>query len=127
MPIPGDTETETNTCAYPGDMSLCIAKDSAVQEEAIKFVKWMTSKETVTKYAEAEGNPSCINGINYVAPQFSDLYHNYVTTGSFILNPDCNWTSAYVVSQRFRTVFRSVIFFLQKNIIEGLTAGAIKS
>lgn len=94
MPIPGDTEAETNTCAYPGDMSLCIAKNSDVQEEAIKFVKWMTSKETATKYAEAEGNPSCINGINYVAPQFSDLYHHYVTTGSFILNPDCNWTSA---------------------------------
>lgn len=94
MPIPGDTEAETNTCAYPGDMSLCIANNSDVQEEAIKFVKWMTSKETATKYAEAEGNPSCINGINYVAPQFSDLYHHYVTTGSFILNPDCNWTSA---------------------------------
>ncbi len=94
MPIPGDTETETNTCAYPGDMSLCIANNSEVQEEAINFVKWMTTKEIATKYAEAEGNPSCINGIDYVAPQFSDLYHNYVTTGSFILNPDCNWTSA---------------------------------
>lgn len=94
MPIPGDSEAETNTCAYPGDMSLCIAKDSDVQAEAIEFVKWMTSQDIATEYAEAEGNPSCINGIDYVAPQFSDLYSNYVTTGKFILNPDCNWTSA---------------------------------
>ena len=94
MPIPGDTAEETNTCAYPGDMSLCIAKNSKVQKEAVDFVKWMTSTEIATKYAEAEGNPSCINGVDYVAPEFKDLYATYVTTGKFILNPDCNWTSS---------------------------------
>ena len=94
MPIPGDTAEETNTCAYPGDMSLCIAKDSKVQKEAVEFVKWMTSKEIATKYAEAEGNPSCINGVDYVAPEFKDLYATYVTTGKFILNPDCSWTQS---------------------------------
>lgn len=94
MPIPGDTAAETNTCAYPGDMSLCIAADSDVSEEAIAFVTWMTSVETATKYAEAEGNPSCIKGVDYVAEEFSGLYEDYVTTGQFILNPDCNWTSA---------------------------------
>lgn len=94
MPIPGDTADETNTCAYPGDMALCIATDSDVQDAAVDFVKWMTSTEVATEYAEAEGNPSCINGVDYVAEQFSDLYSDYVTTGKFILNPDCNWTSA---------------------------------
>lgn len=94
MPIPGDTADETNTCAYPGDMSLCIAADTDVKDEAIAFVKWMTSTETATEYAEAEGNPSCIKGVDYVAEQFSDLYNDYVTTGKFILNPDCNWTTA---------------------------------
>lgn len=94
MPIPGDTAEDTNTCAYPGDMSLCIAENSDVKDAAIAFVKWMTSTETATKYAEAEGNPSCINGVDYVAPEFADLYANYVTTGKFILNPDCNWTSS---------------------------------
>lgn len=94
MPIPGDTAEETNTCAYPGDMSLCIAADSDVSEEAIAFVQWMTSVETATKYAQAEGNPSCINGVDYVAEEFSGLYEDYVTAGKFILNPDCNWTAA---------------------------------
>lgn len=94
MPIPGDTAEETNTCAYPGDMSLCIGADTKVKEEAVKFVKWMTSAETATKYAEKEGNPSCIKGVDYVAEQFKGLYDDYVTAGKFILNPDCNWTTA---------------------------------
>lgn len=94
MPIPGDTAEETNTCAYPGDMALCIAEGSDVAEEAIAFVSWMTSTETATEYAEAEGNPSCINGVEYVAESLTDLYAEYVTTGKFILNPDCTWTSA---------------------------------
>ncbi len=94
MPIPGDTAEETNTCAYPGDMALCIAKDSEVADEAVAFVKWMTSPEIATKYAEAEGNPSCINGVDYVAEPLKELYAGYVTTGKFILNPDCDWTKA---------------------------------
>lgn len=94
MPIPGDTTEETNTCAYPGDMALCIAKDSDVSDAAIAFVKWMTSPEIATKYAEKEGNPSCINDVTYVAEPLEELYANYVTTGKFILNPDCNWTKA---------------------------------
>ncbi len=94
MPIPGDTAEETNTCAYPGDMALCIAKDTEVADEAIAFVKWMTSSEIATKYAEAEGNPSCINGVDYVAEPLAELYASYVTTGKFILNPDCDWTKA---------------------------------
>lgn len=94
MPIPGDTESETNTCAYPGDMALSIAKNTKVKDAAVKFVKWMTSTKTANEYAKQEGNPSCIKGVDYVAPQFSDLYKNYVTTNKFILNPDCNWTSA---------------------------------
>ena len=94
MPIPGDTAEETNTCAYPGDMALCIAKDSDVSDAAIAFVKWMTSPEIATEYAEKEGNPSCINGVTYVAEPLDELYANYVTTGKFILNPDCNWTKA---------------------------------
>ena len=94
MPIPGDTAELTNTCAYPGDMSLCISATSKNADAAVAFVKWMTSVDTATTYAKAEGNPSCINDVDYVAEQFSDLYANYVTTGKFILNPDCNWTSA---------------------------------
>lgn len=94
MPIPGDTAADTNTCAYPGDMTLCIAAKSDVQKEAVAFVKWMTDKAQATEYAKAEGNPSCINGVDYVADQFKDLYDNYVTTGKFILNPDCTWSSA---------------------------------
>ena len=94
MPIPGDTADETNTCAYPGDMALCIAKNSDVVDEAVAFVKWMTSPEIATKYAEAEGNPSCINGVDYVAEPLKELYAGYVTTGKFILNPDCDWTKA---------------------------------
>jgi len=94
MPIPGDTVAETNTCAYPGDMSLCIAANSKVKTEAINFVKWMTTTEIAKKYAQAEGNPSCIKGVDYVAPQFKDLYSNYVTSGKFILNPDCNWSAS---------------------------------
>ena len=94
MPIPGDTAEETNTCAYPGDMTLCIAEKSDVADEAVAFVKWMTSTETATKYAEAEGNPSCIKDVEYVAEPLEKLYANYVTTGKFILNPDCDWTKA---------------------------------
>lgn len=94
MPIPGETEGETNTCAYPGDMSLCIAKDTKVKEAAIDFVKWMTSTEIASEYAKLEGNPSCVKGVDYVAPQFADLYKDYVTAGKYILNPDCNWTIA---------------------------------
>lgn len=94
IPIPGDSAEETNTCAYPGDMSLCVAANSDVQDAAVDFVKWFTSPEIATKYAEAEGNPSCINGVDYVADELSDLYAEYVTTGKFILNPDCTWTSA---------------------------------
>lgn len=93
-PIPGNSADETNTCAFPGDFTLCIAADSEVQEQAVEFVKWFTSPETATKYAEAEGNPSCIKGVTYVADAFSDLYNNYVTSGKFILNPDCNWSVA---------------------------------
>jgi raffinose/stachyose/melibiose transport system substrate-binding protein len=94
MPIPGDTAEDTNTCAYPGGMSLCVAAKTDVQDEAVSFVKWMTSTEVATKYAEAEGNPSCIKGVDHVADQFSEIYSNFVTTGKFVLNPDCNWTSA---------------------------------
>lgn len=94
MPIPGDTAESTNTCAYPGDFSLCIAENSDVKDAAIDFVKWMTSTETAEKYTEAEGNPSCIKGVDYTAEQFSDLYADYVTTGKFILNPDVVWSSA---------------------------------
>lgn len=94
MPIPGNSAEETNTCAYPGDMSLFVAEKTEVKDEAIEFVKWMTSVETATKYAEAEGNPSCIKGVDYVAPQFEELYADYVTTGKFILNPDCSWSTA---------------------------------
>ncbi len=94
MPIPGDTAEETNTCAYPGDMTFCVAAESDVQEEAVAFVKWFTTPEIATKYAEAEGNPSCIKDIDYVADELSDLYADYVTTGKFILNPDCNWSNA---------------------------------
>lgn len=94
MPIPGDTADQTNTCAYPGDMTLCIAAKSDVQKEAVDFVKWFTSTETATEYAKAEGNPSCIKGVSYVADQFKDLYDNFVTTGKFILNPDCTWSNA---------------------------------
>ena len=94
MPIPGDTAQETNTCAYPGDFTLCIAEKTDVKDEAIAFVKWMTSPETATKYAEAEGNPSCIIGVDYVAPEFDELYADYVTSGKFILNPDCYWSMA---------------------------------
>lgn len=93
-PLPADNAADTNTCAYPGDMSLCIAADSDVQDAAVEFVKWFTSKEIATKYAEKEGNPSCINDVTYVADAFSDLYADYVTTGKFILNPDCTWGTA---------------------------------
>ena len=78
----------------PGDMTLCIAEKSDVADEAVAFVKWMTSTETATKYAEAEGNPSCIKDVEYVAEPLEKLYANYVTTGKFILNPDCDWTKA---------------------------------
>lgn len=94
MPIPGDNVGETNTCAYPGDMSLCIAKNTKVKDAAVTFVKWMMSTKTAGEYAKQEGNPSCIKGVTYVAPQFADLYKNYVTSGKFILNPDCSWTNA---------------------------------
>lgn len=94
MPIPGDTAEETNTCAFPGDLSLSIAQDTEAKEEAIEFVKWMTSAETATKYAKQEGNPSCISGVDYVAEEFKELYETYVTTNKFILNPDCDWTNA---------------------------------
>lgn len=93
-PIPGDTAEETNTCAYPGDFTLCIAEKSAVRDQAVEFVKWFTSPEIATRYAQAEGNPSCIKGVDYVADAFADLYNNYVTTGKFILNPDCDWSVA---------------------------------
>lgn len=94
MPIPGDTASATRTCAYPGDMALCIAKNTKVKDAAVSFVKWMTSTKTAGEYAKLEGNPSCIKGVSYVAPQFAELYKNYVTSGKYILNPDCNWTSA---------------------------------
>lgn len=94
MPIPGDTEEETNTCAFPGDFALCVAADSDVQDEAVEFVKWMTTTETATKYTEAEGNPSCIKGVDYVDEAFKTLYDDYVTSGKFVLNPDCGWSYA---------------------------------
>ena len=94
MPIPGDTADLTNTCAYPGDMTLCISSTTKAPQEAIDFVKWMTTTEIANKYAEQEGNPSCIIGVDYIAQQFSDLYADYVTSGKFILNPDASWSSA---------------------------------
>ncbi len=93
MAIPGDAAELTNTCASAGDMALSIAADTQVKDAAIAFVKWMTSPEIATKYAEQEGNPSCINGVDYVAEEFADLYADYVTTGKFIVNPDCYWSS----------------------------------
>lgn len=93
-PLPADNAADTNTCAFPGDMTLCVAANSDVQDAAVEFVKWFTSKEIATKYAEMEGNPSCIKDVTYVADAFSDLYADYVTTGKFILNPDCTWGGA---------------------------------
>lgn len=94
MPIPGTTFADTNTCAYPGDFSLAIAAETPFQQEAIDFVRWMTSPEIANRYAELEGNPSVIYGVDFVAPEFAQLYEDFVTTGKFILNPDVFWTNA---------------------------------
>jgi raffinose/stachyose/melibiose transport system substrate-binding protein len=93
MPIPGDTADDTNTCASAGDMSLVIAADTDVQEAALDFVTWMVSDETANRFAELEGNPSCIEGVDYVAECFEEIYDDFVTTGKFIVNPDCYWSS----------------------------------
>ena len=93
MPIPGTTFEETNTCAYPGDFSLAIAADTPFQQEAIEFVRWMTTPEIANRYAELEGNPSVIYGVDFVASEFAELYEDFVTTGKFILNPDVFWSN----------------------------------
>ncbi|MDO5423737.1 MAG: extracellular solute-binding protein [Eubacteriales bacterium] len=98
--IPGETAEDTRVAAYPGDFSLCASAslEGAEKEAALDFIKWMTSTETATKYAEADGSPSCIIGVDYVADQFREIYDTYLAAGNFILNPDCKWNSAQITA-----------------------------
>lgn len=95
-PIPADSAEKTRVAAYPGDFSMCLssALDGEKKEAAINFVKWMASKEIAQKYAEADGSPSCIEDVAHVAEEFKAVYDTYIVTDSFVLNPDCHWTSA---------------------------------
>ena len=98
--IPAADSAETKIAAYPGDFSLCLSSslEGEKKDAAIDFLKWMTSTETASKYAEKDGSPSCIQGVEYVAEAFSDVYNAYITTGKFILNPDCKRNSAQITA-----------------------------
>lgn len=97
-PIPGTTAADTKMAAYPGDMGVWLSAnlEGSKRDAAIALVQWMASADFAQPFAEKDGSPSCIQGVDYVAEPFEYAYSNFVSNGSYILNTDCNWTAAQI-------------------------------
>ena len=95
-PIPGTAAQDTKVAAYPGDFGVWVSSslEGTKKDAALELVAWMASKDFAQSYAEKDGSPSCIKGVDYVAEPLSYVYNNFIANNSYILNPDCNWTAA---------------------------------
>lgn len=92
-PVPGETAGDTRFAAYPGDFSLCLSSSLTGEKKdaAIKFLTWLASPEVAEKYAESDGSPSCVEGVDYVSSELKYAYDNYLSKDNYVLNPDSNW------------------------------------
>lgn len=95
-PIPGTTAEATKIAAYPGDLGVWVSAslEGTKKDAALELVKWMASPNFAQSYAEQDGSPSCVEGVDYVAEPLADSYESYIATGNYVLNADCNWTAA---------------------------------
>lgn len=111
FPFPAVTLEQTYAPAFPGDFALCIAADAVHINEAKAFISFMVRRENARYFAEKDGSPSCIQGVDYVAPELTEQ-NEYLKTGKFRVNPDVFYTAAQ------NSAIGSVIqqLYLDKNI-----------
>lgn len=93
FPCPARDAEDTMAIAFPGDFALCISSEAENAEMCKKFVEYMTRTENATYYAEKDGSPSCIKGVDTIIPELKDQY-KYLQESKTEINPDVHFTSS---------------------------------
>ncbi|QNG59913.1 extracellular solute-binding protein [Bacillus sp. PAMC26568] len=77
FPMPVTNDPEKNKLVSGVDVLLTISKDSEHKEEAMKFMEFMTEKETSKRYIDEQKAFSAIEGVFQEDPVFEGIKENF--------------------------------------------------
>lgn len=77
FPMPVTNDPEKNKLVSGVDVLLTISKDSEHKEEAMKFLEFMTEKETSKRYIDEQKAFSAIEGVFQEDPVFEGIKENF--------------------------------------------------
>lgn len=94
FPLPGMTAEETRV-GINMDLGLAISETSENKEAALAFLAWMSEAENAQKFADMEGSPSLLNGVEVATPEFAKMAELISEGKSFII-PRGYWAPSMV-------------------------------
>lgn len=94
FPLPGMTAEETRV-GINMDLGLAISETSENKEAALAFLAWLSETENAQMFADMEGSPSLINGVNAATPEFAKM-SELISEGKSFVIPRVYWKATMV-------------------------------
>ena len=94
FPLPGMTAEETRV-GINTDLGLAISETSENKEAALAFLAWLSATENAQMFADMEGSPSLINGVNAATPEFEKM-SELISEGKSFVSPRVYWKATMV-------------------------------
>lgn len=91
--IPNPTGEKSNVAASI-DTALSITEACENKDAALRFLEYMSSRETAQYYADNEQNPSVIKGVDYNVPQLQTMSEK-LNNGDFFFSPSVYWPAGF--------------------------------
>lgn len=113
FPSPGKNEGDTKAIAFAGDFALCISAEAKNADICKKFIESVTKTENATYYAEKDGSPSCIKGVQTIIPELEYQY-KFLQEGKTEVNPDVHFIGS--VKSKMETELQRLIISKDINL-----------
>lgn len=113
FPFPADNQPDDNQVLGGVDIGLAISADTDYQEEAKKFVEFLTRKENAQKLTDFEGSLSTVKGVQ-VNREESTLLNARIKAGRSVNWPNHYWAGGTAAEADFRRY--TLQFYYDKNI-----------
>lgn len=113
FPFPADNQPDDNQVLGGVDIGLAISADTDYQEEAKKYVEFLTRKENAQKLTDFEGSLSTVKGVQ-VNREESTLLNARIKAGRSVNWPNHYWAGGTAAEADFRRY--TLQFYYDKNI-----------
>lgn len=91
IPLPNPTG-EVSRVPVSIDTSFCISSSTKHPEEALKFLEFLSRKETAQMYTDIEGSPNVIKGVQYNVPELEKVTEK-MNAGEIFISLNSIWPS----------------------------------